>query len=65
MNALSPVHPAPVRPETVLLARHTMPPPLDAAKLRLAGLSLAGMPWLRADIDLTPPDGGPEVCGSR
>jgi hypothetical protein len=30
---------------------------------RLAALSAADMPWLRKHVDLTPPDGGPEVCG--
>jgi len=30
---------------------------------RLAALTAADMPWLRKDVHLTPPDGGPEVCG--
>jgi uncharacterized protein (DUF4415 family) len=30
---------------------------------RLAALSAADMPWLRKDVDLSPPDGGPETCG--
>jgi hypothetical protein len=30
---------------------------------RLAALSVARMPWLRKDLDLTPPDGGSEAGG--
>jgi hypothetical protein len=30
---------------------------------RLGALTAADMPWVRRDLDLTPPDGGPEVCG--
>jgi hypothetical protein len=40
------------------------PPP--SAKLvasRLAALDLTSTPWFRQDIDLSPPDGGPEVFG--
>lgn len=30
---------------------------------RLAALRLAELPWFRGDLDLSPPDGGAEVCG--
>jgi hypothetical protein len=30
---------------------------------RLASLTAAHMPWLRKGVDLTPPDGGQEICG--
>jgi hypothetical protein len=30
---------------------------------RLATLTADDMPWLRKDVDLTPPDGGPEIFG--
>lgn len=33
------------------------------AEARLAGWSAASMPWLAKDVDLSPPDGGPETCG--
>jgi hypothetical protein len=38
-------------------------PSMKTVANRLATLSLASMPWLRKDVDLTPPDGGPEACG--
>jgi hypothetical protein len=38
-------------------------PGMPTVKERLAALSAADMPWLRKGVDLTPPDGGPEVCG--
>lgn len=31
---------------------------------RLAALHLDKLPWFRGDVDLTPPDGGQEVCGA-
>jgi hypothetical protein len=40
--------------------------PVPSAKLvasRLATLTAASTPWFRQDVDLTPPDGGQEVCG--
>ncbi len=62
---------------TALLTRSTPHPALKAGAedvrmrapddalvtSRLAGLSLASMPWLRDDADLTQTDGGPELCG--
>jgi len=33
------------------------------ANARLARLTAADMPWLAKDVDLTPPDGGPETIG--
>jgi hypothetical protein len=39
------------------------PPSMATVARRLAALFAADMPWLRKDVDLTPPNGGPEVCG--
>lgn len=38
-------------------------PDMKTVARRLARLTAAEIPWLRKDVDLTPPDGGPEVCG--
>jgi len=38
-------------------------PSTQTVARRLAALTAADMPWLRKDVDLTPPDGGPEVAG--
>ena len=35
----------------------------ETVERRLAAVTAADMPWLTQDVDLTPPDGGPEVCG--
>ena len=39
-------------------------PSMKTVARRLAAVTAADMPWLRKDVDLTPLDGGPEVCGS-
>ncbi len=39
-------------------------PSMQTVAARLASLTPASMPWLRKDVDLTPPDGGPEVFGA-
>lgn len=44
-------------------ARMTEVPDMKTVAQRLAALSAADMPWLRKGVGLTPPDGGPEVCG--
>jgi hypothetical protein len=38
-------------------------PSAELVASRLAALDLTSIPWFREDIDLTPPDGGPEVFG--
>jgi len=38
-------------------------PGMKTVERRLATLGAARMPWLRRDVDLTPPDGGTEVFG--
>ncbi len=44
-------------------ARTVQVPGMKTVARRLAALTAADMPWLRRDVDLTPPDGGPEVWG--
>ena len=39
------------------------PPSMKTVARRLATLTADDMPWLRKDVDLTPPDGGPEIFG--
>lgn len=39
------------------------PPAAKVVAARLAGVTTADMPWLSKDVDLTPPDGGPESVG--
>ena len=43
--------------------RGDLAPSRELAVLRLAALRPGSMPWLRRGVDLTPPDGGPEVVG--
>ncbi len=43
---------------------HVTAPSSGAVARRLAALTAAAMPWLRKDVRLTPPDGGPEVFGA-
>jgi hypothetical protein len=38
-------------------------PDMNTVKQRLDAATAADMPWLRHDVGLTPPDGGPDVCG--
>lgn len=40
-------------------------PSEEVVAQRLGNLTPDKMPWLRGDVDLTPPDGGPETCGDR
>jgi hypothetical protein len=60
---------AAVRPAPKKMGPKKMPvrtvklPGMKTVAGRLAALTAADMPWLRKDVDLTPPDGGPEVCG--
>jgi hypothetical protein len=39
------------------------PPSAKTVAARLARLTADAMPWLSKDVDLTPPDGGPEAVG--
>jgi hypothetical protein len=57
-------HPAPKKtgPKKPRL-RTVKLPSMKTVADRLAALTAADMPWLRKDVDLTPPGGGPEVCG--
>jgi hypothetical protein len=38
-------------------------PSMKVVARRLAALTAADMPWVSTDLDLTPPDGGPEASG--
>jgi hypothetical protein len=43
--------------------RAEQPPSAELVASRLAALDLTSLPWFREGVDLTPPDGGPEVFG--
>lgn len=50
-------------PKAAVRKRVVKLPRVATVKRRLAALTAADVPWLRKDVDLAPPDGGPEVCG--
>ncbi len=49
--------------EATPVAATPRPPSAKTVVARLARLTAADMPWLAKDVDLTPPDGGPETIG--